>query len=194
MRLSPVPIFYHHEPPVAIDMAALQSRITHRSQICVDCCKLAAAQILGFLQLATSSVATHEASDRKARVLSSTFVPDGIPQEELDSKTPEVKHIRSGAWKKKDVDEIKTNGAVDNTLEAALWALWNTSSFEEGMLLLLPLGSDVDTVCGVYGQLAGALYGFQSIPTRWLADLQERDKLSEVFDTLVEKATAKGRI
>lgn len=56
------------------------------------------------------------------------------------------------------------------------------------MLLLLPLGSDVDTVCAIYGQIAGALYGFDNIPTRWLDSLQRQDILKSVFDTLVDKA------
>ena len=53
------------------------------------------------------------------------------------------------------------------------------------MLMLLPLGSDVDTVCAIYGQLAGALYGIEAIPERWLNALQRKDVLEKVFDTLV---------
>lgn len=56
------------------------------------------------------------------------------------------------------------------------------------MLLLLPLGSDVDTVCAIYGQIAGALYGYENIPNRWLTLLQKTDILLSVFDTLVNKA------
>lgn len=57
------------------------------------------------------------------------------------------------------------------------------------MLILLPLGSDVDTVCAVYGQLAGALYGYKNIPDRWMASLQGRGTLIAAFDTLAQKAT-----
>lgn len=32
--------------------------------------------------------------------------------------------------------------------------------------MLLPLGSDVDTVCAVYGQIAGACFGHEAIPRR----------------------------
>lgn len=48
-------------------------------------------------------------------------------------------------------------------------------------MALLPLGSDVDTVCAVYGQLAGACFGFENIPNRWLNKLQKRDILDRVF-------------
>ena len=56
------------------------------------------------------------------------------------------------------------------------------------MLLLLPLGLDVDTVCAIYGQLAGALYGFESIPGKWLEALQRKDILEKGIDTLVNKS------
>lgn len=59
------------------------------------------------------------------------------------------------------------------------------------MLLLLPLGEDVDTVCAIYGQFAGALYGFNAIPERWIGSLQKRDLLDGIFVTLVDKGMAR---
>jgi ADP-ribosyl-[dinitrogen reductase] hydrolase len=56
------------------------------------------------------------------------------------------------------------------------------------MLLLLPLGEDVDTVCAIYGQFAGALYGMEGIPARWLDALQRRNVLDEIFVGLVDEA------
>ena len=51
----------------------------------------------------------------------------------------------------------------------------------QGLLAILPLGSDVDTVGAVYGQLAGACFGMESIPQRWLNKLQKREILDDVF-------------
>lgn len=56
----------------------------------------------------------------------------------------------------------------------------------QGLLLLLPLGSDVDTVCAVYGQLAGACYGYENIPSRWLKRLQRPDLLRESYKGIIE--------
>lgn len=134
MRLSPVPVFYHNDPLLAIKMSRLQSRTTHRSQVCVECCALASAYILGFIQLAKSPINDSSPpltdSDKRSMVLSATFVPDGLPPEQLAFTTQEVKYLRSCLWKNKSVDDIKTNGAAYNTLEAALWALWNSSTFK----------------------------------------------------------------
>lgn len=51
-------------------------------------------------------------------------------------------------------------------------------------MAILPLGSDVDTVGAVYGQLAGACFGLESIPQRWLDKLQKREMLDDVFLSL----------
>ncbi len=45
-----------------------------------------------------------------------------------------------------------------STLEAALWAVWHTETFEDAILLAVNLGHDADTVGAVTGQIAGAIY------------------------------------
>jgi ADP-ribosylglycohydrolase len=62
---------------------------------------------------------------------------------------------------------IKGSGYVVNSLEAALWAFYHTDSFRDGCLKAVNLGDDADTTGAVYGQLAGAYYGADSIPAKW---------------------------
>ncbi|KAG8888487.1 hypothetical protein FRC00_000071 [Tulasnella sp. 408] len=88
-------------------------------------------------------------------------------------------------YKTKPVDEIRCSGVV-GTLEAALWALWNTETYEEGLLKLLPLGADVDTVGAVYGAIAGACYGLEAIPQRWMNNLHKKEVLDQVYGGLVD--------
>lgn len=61
-------------------------------------------------------------------------------------------------------EEIASTGFVLDTLRAAMWAVENASSFEEAVLPAANLGDDADTVAAVAGQIAGALYGYASIP------------------------------
>lgn len=56
----------------------------------------------------------------------------------------------------------------------------------QGLLLLLPLGDDVDTVGAVYGQLAGACYGYDDIPSRWLNQLQKPEVLRDAYKGIIE--------
>lgn len=182
MRLAPIPIHFFNNPSLAIQQAALQSRITHGSTLTIESCQLATAQIIGFL------TESEEASpqEKKDRVLAPYYLPTGIS--ELSFASDEVNTLWEGTWKVKKAGEIKTSGYVIASHEAALWALWNTKSFEEGMLQLLAMGNDVDTVCAIYGQLAGACYGIEAIPNHWLEGLQRRDMLDGVFGPLISKA------
>ena len=116
-------------------MSDLQSKITHASQMCIESCRLATAQMLGFFQLAnTSSSSTlteEEAERRKNIVLDPNFIPSGISPEDLNFSTEEVRALKAGTWKNKTVEQIRTSGFVIHSHEAALWALWNSKSFEE---------------------------------------------------------------
>lgn len=76
--------------------------------------------------------------------------------------------------------DIKSTGYVVDTLEAALWCLLNTSNYKDCVLKAVNLGSDTDTVAAVAGTLAGALYGYESIPEEWLNTLIKRDYIEEM--------------
>ncbi|CAE7225433.1 unnamed protein product [Rhizoctonia solani] len=181
MRLSPVPAALHGDPSLAIKTASLQSKITHASPLCVDSCILATAYMIGFYHAEANT-----AKERKETVLNPDFTPfsDGTP---VPLKSAELRDLhRSHSYKKKKVVDITTSGYVLATLEAALWALWHSDTFEEGLMLLLPLGSDVDTVGAVYGELAGACYGYDEIPARWLDALQKRDLLQDAYAGVIE--------
>ena len=49
--------------------------------------------------------------------------------------------------------------------------------FATGALLAVNLGNDADTVGAVYGQLAGAYFGFTGIPTEWTSQVHDVDMI-----------------
>lgn len=77
-----------------------------------------------------------------------------------------------------DEDEIRSTGYVTHTLEAALWCLLNSESYEECVLKAVNLGEDTDTVAAVAGGLAAALY--DDIPDEWTEGLISREMISEI--------------
>ena len=128
MRLSPIPVFFFYSPAGdAFAAAELQSRVTHGSQMCLESCRLATVQLIGFMSTSLGS----NPLERKTRVLDPEFLLDGLDPNSLHFETREVTALRMGTWKTKTEEEIKTSGFVIHSHEAALWALWNTSSFEE---------------------------------------------------------------
>ena len=70
---------------------------------------------------------------------------------------------------------IRSTGYVVDTLEAAVWPLANTGSFEDALLKAVNLGYDTDTVGAIAGGLAGLYYGCDAIPEDWIAAIQRRE-------------------
>ena len=75
-------------------------------------------------------------------------------------------------------EEIRSSGYVVDTLEAAIWCLLTTDSYEACALKAVNLGEDTDTVAAVAGGLAGALYGYEAIPEKWRKTLLKRRDIS----------------
>jgi ADP-ribosyl-[dinitrogen reductase] hydrolase len=66
------------------------------------------------------------------------------------------------------------SGWVVETLQAVLQALLDTGNFEDCLVDVVNRGGDADTTGAIAGMLAGALYGIESLPARWLKVLDPR--------------------
>jgi ADP-ribosyl-[dinitrogen reductase] hydrolase len=163
MRLAPVVLYYRTAPERALELAGESSRTTHGAGNAVDACRYMAALLLGALQ-----------GKQKGELWS--VLPDGL--------SPEVAAVAAGSFRRKQPPEIRGTGYVVESLEAALWAFNQTTSFEEGALAAVNLGNDADTTGAVYGQLAGAYYGVEAIPKGWRDKLAMREKIEGLADGL----------
>jgi ADP-ribosylglycohydrolase len=74
---------------------------------------------------------------------------------------------------------------VVKSLEAALWAFYNSDNFKNGCLKAVNLGEDADTTGAIYGQIAGSYYGESGIPAKWLRKLAKFELISEIADNLL---------
>jgi hypothetical protein len=98
---------------------------------------------------------------------------------------PKVAAIAAGSYITKQPPEIRGTGYIIDALEAALWALANHDTFEQGVLAAVNLGDDADTTAAIYGQLAGAVYGVEAIPEQWLEKLVMRAEITKMADDLL---------
>lgn len=71
--------------------------------------------------------------------------------------------------------DIKSTGYVVDSIEAAVWCLITTKSFEECLLKAVNLGFDTDTVAAIAGGLAGLFYGFDAMPQEWIDEIVKYD-------------------
>lgn len=67
-----------------------------------------------------------------------------------------------------------TSGYIVDTMQTVLDGLFTTASFEECLIKVVNRGGDADTTGAIAGQLAGALYGVDAIPERWLRKISPK--------------------
>ncbi|XZN88887.1 MAG: ADP-ribosylglycohydrolase family protein [Microcoleus sp.] len=177
MRLAPVPLFYAKNPLEVIEKSAASSRTTHSATTCVDACRYFG----NLIAAAVNGVA-------KDVLLSERYCPIS-GYWEAHPLVAEIDEIAAGSFKRRQPPEIKGTGYVVKSLEAALWAFYNSDSFAQGCLLAVNLGDDADTTGAVYGQLAGAFYSEGGLPEKWRSQLVHRNLIADFGDRLLTPYT-----
>ena len=173
MRLAPVPLFYADDPLKAIEMSGESSRTTHGLQVTIDACKYFGGLIWGAL---------NEVS--KEELLSANYSPINGYWDEHEMKS-DLSLVSLGSFKEKNPPEIIGSGYVVESLEAALWAFYNSDNFEDGVLKAVNLGNDADTTGAIYGQLAGAYYGLESISDRFKNNIARKELILSYAEGLM---------
>jgi ADP-ribosylglycohydrolase len=105
--------------------------------------------------------------------------------------SPAIANIARGSFKHKSERQIRASGYVVHTLEASLWAFYNSDNFRDGALLAVNLGEDADTTGAVYGQLAGAFYGASDIPKEWRERVTRAADIEQLATRLCELAASR---
>lgn len=146
MRLAPVVLRYWDDRTALADAAARQSRTTHAAPEAVEAC-VAYADLLADV---VAGVPLHEALRGWAR-----------------GATGVIAQIMEGRWRRLQRAKVRASGYAAHSLEAALWSVGRTGSYETAVLCAANLGEDADTTAAIAGQLAGAAYGLSSLPRAW---------------------------
>lgn len=86
-------------------------------------------------------------------------------------------------------------GEIVDTYASALYAVINTDTFEEALIYTVNRGGDADTIGAIAGSLAGAKYGYDNIPVRWINALHKstRKELDTLADFIYSELTFAGR-
>ncbi len=146
MRLLPAAIATLHLPPAEIERATLaQARVTHHHPLSDSAC-LACTRAL---HMALTG------SDRLALLHG--------PVKQLVAAEPKFNFRKRR--------QENPSGYVVDTLRAVLQSLFDTDSFEQCLIDVVNRGGDADTTGAIAGMLAGAVYGLEAIPKKWLGAL-----------------------
>jgi len=184
MRLAPVVIYHNWRLKLgttnkSIEQAVIESaKLTHGSKTSEYC-----TRYFGWILDSLISGWTKEASLRHHHPRADEL--QHLYEREYENKTADgtIEHQFKNVYHTEA--RLKSDGYCVNTLECALWALYHSTTFEDGMLMAIGLGGDTDTIGAVYGQLAGALYGYSGIPQRWKDGLVKHDVILDYADRLM---------
>jgi ADP-ribosyl-[dinitrogen reductase] hydrolase len=168
MRLAPVVLFYHPNRARASRYAADSSRTTHAAQEAIDSCVILSQVLCNALE-----------GHSKADVLLAS---------PPDTASERLSEVCLGSYRGRPESAIRGSGYVVDCLEAAFWCFDRTESFEDAVLMAANLGDDADTTAAVVGQIAGAHYGEEGIPSQWRARLALYKLILEYSDGLQQGA------
>jgi ADP-ribosyl-[dinitrogen reductase] hydrolase len=165
MRCAPIALRFRSDKPRLIGASRDTARITHADRRCQS----AAVAVNGMIAHLLAGGAIADLPD---------IVLTDIVEAEVASALRKVSDLPK--------EKVRSGGFVIDTMQASLWSLKQTESFEEAVVLAVSLGADTDTTGAVTGAMAGAAYGASAIPSRWLDLVQHRDELVDVADHLLE--------
>jgi ADP-ribosyl-[dinitrogen reductase] hydrolase len=79
-------------------------------------------------------------------------------------------------------------GYIVDTVQTVLFHFFRSRNFEECLVETVNVGGDADTNGAIAGMLAGAYYGFEGIPRRWLKVLKPSvyREIDELSDSLIK--------
>ncbi|MCX6708425.1 MAG: ADP-ribosylglycohydrolase family protein [Candidatus Woesearchaeota archaeon] len=161
MRCSPIGIFYWKDAKKRQHYSKEDSSITHANQLCISACVLVNELISLALQGKTLQEMQKQASELSI---------DGRLTGALHQPTP----------------LHKPTGYILDTLRAAFYALFTSKTFEETLIKAVNMGGDADTIGAIAGAIAGAYYGFESIPKRWTKKITIKKELEKISKGLFE--------
>lgn len=168
MRIAPlVLLLYKYDVKCKYKICKAVSSITHGHEISIAACVI----FIEFILELISGVNKHTAYNNTINKIKNDY-KNYISEDVLNEFRLDVQTL--------DREEIKSSGYVIDTLEASIWSFLNGNSYEECVLNAVNLGDDTDTVGAITGVLAGVYYGYETIPTKWVMSLQNKQLLFDI--------------
>jgi ADP-ribosyl-[dinitrogen reductase] hydrolase len=168
MRLAPVPMYFYPDLQDVLKYSGESSRTTHGAAECIE-----ASRLLGLLLFKAFEGLSKE------EVLFSN--------NELSFECLNVKSIAKGDYRNKSINDIRGSGYVIDSLEAALWCFYSTTSYRDAILKAANLGDDADTTAAICGQISGAFYGVNGIPDSWKNKVAMKEAILKFSSSLERK-------
>jgi ADP-ribosyl-[dinitrogen reductase] hydrolase len=166
MRCAPYALAFADDPDTLATVSRQSSAITHYDPRCTYGCAVLNLTVAGYLRGEENPLSS--AIDR---------VEGDAPDELVETVRLVPDLVDDG--------QLETSGYVVHTLQTALHDAVTADSAEEAIVTAVNRGDDTDTVGAVTGALAGARFGADALPDRWLDTLEYREDLELLSRALV---------
>jgi len=191
MRTLPVALFYRHNAKVLLQSARL-SAMTHFDPQAEVCCAVYNLWIRRLLRNQPRLSAWHDAV---------ATVRELADKDTATADTPGMSPLPPNFWQRleaidglayTDLQPTGYAGYVLDCLEAAVWCCLHAENLEDTLILAVNLGGEADTIAAVAGGAAGAYWGKNAIPARWLQALHQRDRLEAICEQIAARQKEKA--
>jgi ADP-ribosyl-[dinitrogen reductase] hydrolase len=165
MRNAPIPVMFCQNMDNALKFAYLQSKTTHQGTISAECAKL------------LTYICVNWINDNTVPLI------DLVNSFSVDSNDETILKLKNSNepfnWKNKNFRfheerSKKMPGYIGSfsadCLALALHCILYTINFKEAIIKCCNYGGDADSTGSVTGQMAGAKYGYNNIPSEWLEE------------------------
>ncbi|MFZ4537014.1 ADP-ribosyl-[dinitrogen reductase] hydrolase [Propionivibrio sp.] len=153
MRTLPVALACYGQAPECIILASrAQAHTTHNNELSDGACEALVFMVQDFLAGRDQAEVEH------------------LHATELVRQHPVFAYDR----KRRD----NPSGFVVETMQAVCQSFFGTGSFESCLVDVVNRGGDADTTGAIAGMLAGARYGLEAIPRRWLNSLDAGTRIA----------------
>ncbi|MDL5363229.1 ADP-ribosylglycohydrolase family protein [Halalkalicoccus sp. NIPERK01] len=82
-------------------------------------------------------------------------------------------------------DTLSASGYVVDTLQTSLYHGLTADTAEDAIISAVNMGDDTDTVGAVTGAIAGARFGADALPDRWIGELECADEIARLESALM---------
>jgi len=177
MRIAPIGVFYHDDPPTLKQVAYESSQITHTHELGKEGAALQACAIASATGAEPSSPFNRD--DFLGRL--SDFIEHEVYKQKLRS----IESLIGEGDKVRVVLELGNGIEAFNSVPTAIYSfLTHPQSFAEAIIYAISLGGDTDTIAAMTGAISGAYLGIEAIPETWRERLENRDYIEELAEEL----------
>jgi poly(ADP-ribose) glycohydrolase ARH3 len=175
MRIAPVGLLYHDDPPSIREISYHVSGITHSHELGLEGAALQACAV-ALAVLADPQDVRHRDILGALRL----FTRPGPYQEKLKAI---IRLLDEKPSKEDIIAQLGNRTEALHSVPTAIYSFLAHKDLESAVVFAVSLGGDTDTIAAMTGAIAGACYGIENIPDEWRTKVENR----ELIETLGQK-------